>query len=194
MSVSSVNNNPAAFTQANPGQASAGASGTTTTTSTTASSSTSQTSTSSAPASSSVVTLSPEAQTYAKLNAEGVTITQVGLAAGNPVQNLEKAASNAVGLQNGAVSQTDFETLAAQFGASKAQADQVFQQLDSNNNGSVSNSELLKALGNTDGSGGTSASSQALLKLIDANGDGTVSGSEYLKFETAFVAAETSGG
>ncbi len=93
------------------------------------------------------------------------------------------------GKNDGLISQSAFEAAAAQFGATKTQADQLFASLDTDDRGSVSNAQLLKALANT-GSDPHSATSQALLKLMNTNGDNTVSSSEFLKFESAMITAE----
>ena len=97
--------------------------------------------------------------------------------------------THSAGTNDGLISQSAFEAAAAQFGATKTQADQLFASLDTDGSGSVSNAELLKAMANTD-SDPQSATSQALLKLIDTNDDKTVSSGEFLKFESAMVTAE----
>jgi hypothetical protein len=214
MSVSAVtNNNSAVLSQSNPqstsqdASASTGAAGTTpSTSSATAPAPTS--STSSAAGSSTQVTLSPGAQILAGLNAEGVTETVSSLAGLNLpsrasgesftdyAQQLTQALkgftpiappTNEKGQADGYISQSAFETVIAQFGGSKGEADQLYTALGGGN--SVSNGELLGALAGTTGSSNTSTE-QDLLKLMDSNGDGTVSSSEFLNFETAMVAAE----
>jgi hypothetical protein len=134
------------------------------------------------------VTLSADAQAIAGLNADGVTVTQV------PIGGYELSSGKLLPPTptNGTVSETVFETIAEEFGATKSQADQDFQAIDTNDSGSISNSEFLTAMGDTRDSSG--ASSQALVSLMDANGDGTVSGSEFVNFETAVVGAEKSSG
>jgi hypothetical protein len=78
--------------------------------------------------------------------------------------------------------------IAENFGATKTQADQDFDHIDANGNGTVSNAELLSALSSTRDT--SSPSAQALLSLMDVNGDRGVSGTEFLNFETAAVSAE----
>jgi hypothetical protein len=134
------------------------------------------------------VTLSADAQAIAGLNADGVTVTQV------PIGGYELSSGKLLPATptNGTVSETAFETIAEEFGATKSQADQDFQAIDTNDSGSISNSEFLTAMGDTRNS--SSTSSQALLSLMDANGDGTVSGSEFVNFETTVVGAEKASG
>lgn len=133
------------------------------------------------------VTLSADAQAIAGLNAAGVTVTQVPityeLSSGKPVP---------ITPTGGTVSESAFEAIAEKFGATQAQADQDFEDIDTNNSGSISNSEFLTAMGDTRDS--SSASSQALLSLMDTNHDDTVSGTEFVSFETAVVGAEKSSG
>jgi len=161
-------------------------------------------------ASSTKVTLSEGAQAIAKLNAAGVTMTQTSIASLNLSRSpntsddytdlalaLKKAAvtppTGTDGKTDGVVSETGFEGVTKQFGVSLTQADQIFQSIDSNGDGSVTNDELLSAL-----SGGAENSdnpeAQALLTLMDTNSDSSVDSAEYLKFETAFVSAEKASG
>jgi Ca2+-binding EF-hand superfamily protein len=90
---------------------------------------------------------------------------------------------------NDTLSQSSFESLIAQFGGTAAQADQLFSLLGGNETGTVSNAQMLKALGNTR-SDPSSQTSQMLMTLMDKNGDASVSGGEFLQFETAMVNAE----
>ncbi|HTH62483.1 MAG TPA: hypothetical protein VL689_20335 [Paraburkholderia sp.] len=163
-----------------------------------------------AASSSTQVTLSPEAQQLAKLNAEGVTVTVTSLSGLNLpsrssgesfadyAQQLTQALkgftpitppTNGEGQYDGYISQSAFETVVAQFGGTKTQADQLFTELDANGGSSLSNTELLDTMAGTSTSP-NSSSAQALLKLMDSNGDGSVSSGEFLNFETAMVAAE----
>jgi len=213
MPVSAVtNNNAAVLPQSNPQSTSPDASASTGATSTanstsSAASTASTSSTSSATESSTQVTLSPEAQVLAGLNAKGVTETVTSLAGLNLpslasgesstdyAQQLAQALNGITpiapptkdGKADGYISQSAFETVVAQFGGSKTQADQLYTALGGGN--SVSNGELLGALAGTTGAPNTSTE-QDLLKLMDSSGDGTVSSSEFLNFETAMVAAE----
>jgi hypothetical protein len=160
--------------------------------------------------SSTQVTLSPEAQQFAQLNAEGVTVTVTSLSGLNLpsrssgesfadyAQQLTQALkgftpiappTNEKGQYDGYISQSAFEAVVAQFGGSKTQADQLFTAFDTNGGSSVSNIELLNAMAGT-ATSPNSSSAQALLKLMDSNGDGTVSSGEFLNFETGMVAAE----
>jgi LysR substrate binding domain/EF-hand domain pair len=94
------------------------------------------------------------------------------------------------GQYDGVISQSAFETATAQFGATKAQADQLFASLETNGSGTISHNDMLSVMGATS-SNPSDQTEQALLKLMDTNGDGTVSSSEFLAFEKAMVAAET---
>lgn len=134
------------------------------------------------------VTLSADAQALAGLNADGITVTQ------EPIDGYQLSSGKLLPATptSGTVSETAFETIAEEFGASKSQADQDFQAMDANNSGSISNGELLTAMGDTRNS--ASASSRALLSLMDTNHDGSVSGTEFVNFETALVGAEKAAG
>jgi len=167
----------------------------------------------SADSSSAQVTLSPEAQQLAKLNAEGVTVTVTSLSGLNLpsrsanesftdyAQQLTQALkgftpiappTNGKGQDDGYISQSAFEAVVAQFGGSKTEADQLFTAIDTSDSNSLSNSEMLNALAGT-ATSPNSSSAQALLQLMDSNGDGSVSSGEFLNFETAMVAAEKPG-
>lgn len=158
----------------------------------------------SAPEPSTQVTLSADAQALARINAEGVTVTQgsiMGLHApgGSPstsIQQLMDAVrslaphTNSQGQADGYVCGADFETMIAQrFGRATVQVPNLFNAFDIDGSGSISNPEMLSAMSST-GSDPTSSSSQALLHAMDTNGDGTVSVDEYTQFETAMVEAE----
>jgi hypothetical protein len=130
------------------------------------------------------VTLSPEAQAVASLNAKGITMVTIhsrGLSSGQqPIQP-----SSVV---DGSVSEKDFEAMAASFGDTTSQADQNFAAMDTVGNGSISNAEMLNAMSAT--SHGNGVLSQNLRQMMDANHDGSVSGTEYVNLETAIVSAE----
>ena len=130
------------------------------------------------------VTLSPEAQAVASLNAKGITMVTLhsrGLSSGQqPIQP-----SSVV---DGSVSEKDFEAMAASFGDTTSYADQDFAAMDINGNGSISNAEMLNAMSAT--SHGNGVLSQNLRQMMDANHDGSVSGTEYVNLETAIVSAE----
>ncbi|BCZ85316.1 EF-hand domain-containing protein [Paraburkholderia terrae] len=88
-----------------------------------------------------------------------------------------------------ALSQSNFETLVAKFGGTKAQADELFQYFDTNGGGLVSNGEFLDGLANASKDEG-SVFSQSLFGLIDTDGSGSVSFSELDTFEATFIKAE----
>jgi len=147
--------------------------------------------------SSSTVTLSPDAQAFAKFNSEGITVELVSAAgvpnlmnpAGYAQQVAAAKASGATSPADGELSQANFDSVLANYGATSTQADQLFQSIDTNDNGTISNSELLNALGNT-GSDSNTSTSQGLLTLMDTNHDSVVSGSEFITFETSLVSSE----
>jgi hypothetical protein len=147
--------------------------------------------------SSSTVTLSPDAQAIAKLNSEGITVELVSAAdvpnlmnpAGYAKQVAAAKASGAVSPAAGELSEADFDSVLANYGATSTQANQLFQSIDTNDNGTLSNGELLNALGNT-GSDGDTSTSQGLLTLMDTNHDSVVSGSEFIAFETSLASSE----
>jgi hypothetical protein len=207
MSVSTVDNgNAAAFAQMNSSQGSSAGAANTDNAGGATQASTSASATTSATQSSTKVTLSEGAQALARLNEAGITMTQTSIDALDLPTSfnsseaytlialaLKKAAvtppTGSDGKTDGAVSEKGFEGVAKQFGATQTQADQLFQSMDSNGDGSMTNDELLSALsGSADNS--DSSAAQALLTLMDTNSDSSVGSSEYLKFETAFVAAE----
>lgn len=155
--------------------------------------------------SSTLVTLSSNAQDLAKLNAEGVTVTETSLvlpSRSSGVSNIDyakqvlQATRGTVisppmnGRQyDGVISQSAFETAAGQFGETKAQADQLFASLDTNGSGTISHAALLSAMGAA-GSNPNNPTEQTLLKAMDTSGNGVVSSSEFLAFENAMIAAE----
>jgi len=203
MSVSAIaNNNGAGLLQA-AAQSTSPTAATTDSVANTAAADSKTSAETSVPESSTRVTLSPDAQAIANLNRGGITMFEGSLAGLDlPPQSspgfaqalaqavgADRPPTHSAGQNNGVISQSAFEAEAAQFGATKTQADQLFASLDTDGSGSVSNAELLKAMANTD-SDPQSATSQALLKLIDTNDDKTVSSGEFLKFESAMVTAE----
>ena len=103
-------------------------------------------------------------------------------------QNVTPPTARGVGV-DGTISESSFESVAAQFGATKQQADNLFGLLDSDGNSTLSNSQLLAGIAQTAKDPG-SASSQALLQMLDGNGTGVVSASQLVNFETQMVAAE----
>jgi hypothetical protein len=155
-----------------------------------------------APASSTVVTLSPDAQALSAFAAAGITFAVVSFAsmgisasdfanASTPAQQLAlmQRISQALPHPGAAVSKSNFEQFAAQFGGTKTQADQLFKDLDTNGDGAISNAEFLSALGNLS-KDGSSPVAQLLLGMMNTNGSGSVSFSQFSSFETAFVQAE----
>lgn len=109
----------------------------------------------------------------------------------DPSQNLIAPPTNG-GSYDGNISQSSFAKVIEQFGGTKTQADQIFASLDTDHNGSLSNSELLNAMSQF-GSSTAGSGVQALQQLLVPFGDSTLSGGEFLSFESAMVAAETSG-
>jgi hypothetical protein len=130
------------------------------------------------------ITLSPEAQAIASFNAKGisvVTIHSAGLSSG--VQPPRPAP-----VPNGSVSKSDFQAVMSGFGLSTQQSDQDFAAMDGNDDGSISNGEMLSAMSAT-GQGGSSLS-EGLRQVMDTNNDGSVSGTEFINLETALVGVE----
>jgi len=93
---------------------------------------------------------------------------------------------------DGSVSKAEFESLVAQFGGSKVQADGLFATFDANGDGSISHSEFLAGLANVDVDGGATPFAQTLGQLMDDHGNrnGHVDNMEFGDFEAAFVHAE----
>ncbi|BCZ83115.1 hypothetical protein PTKU64_67900 [Paraburkholderia terrae] len=157
------------------------------------------------------MTFSPDAQALAELRANGVTVSTVSLVGLNTsrspgesdadyIQQLDAALKSRLpfaqstiegrdGIANGYISQSDFETVLAQFGDNKSDADNLFTTLDEDHDGSVSNAEWLSAVRDTTSTPGDSTA-QSLLKLMDSNGDGTVSSAEFTQLESMMIAAE----
>jgi hypothetical protein len=136
------------------------------------------------PSMSDTVTLSPEAQAIASLNAKGITMVTIhsrGLSSG--VQPLSPSP-----VPDGSVSKSGFEAVTTGFGISTQQADQDFAAMDRNHDGSISNSEVLSAMSAT--SQGGSSFSEGLRQVMDMNHDGSVSGTEFVNLETALVGVE----
>jgi hypothetical protein len=130
------------------------------------------------------VTLSPEAQAIASFNAEGISVVIVhsaGLSRG-----VQPPSPSPV--PNGSASKSDFEAVMSGFGLSTQQADQDFAEMDRNDDGSISNSEVLSAMSAT--SQGGSSFSEGLRQVMDMNHDGSVSGTEFVNLETALVGVE----
>jgi hypothetical protein len=128
------------------------------------------------------VTLSPQAQAVASLNAEGVTMFNVS----GPGLSTGHQPSGPIALY-GSVSQNAFEGVAAGFGVTAQQADQDFAAMDTNGDGSISNAEMLSGMSQTSNSNDPLA--QSLRQMMDTNHDGTVSGTEYVNLESALVYA-----
>jgi Ca2+-binding EF-hand superfamily protein len=192
MSVSSINPS-ATFLQANAMQGESNSSSTRGTTGT---------NTAGASASSTQVTLSPQAQAVAKLASAGITMTQTKLSAqdladvqsGNFSQLAsDLAASGTAPSQNGEISEQAFDQFALQLGATQTQANQLFKDFDTNGDGSISNAEMLQGVAGT--SSDTSSSfSQTLLGLMDGHTGNPVSQQEFVQFETGMVGIEKSAG
>ncbi|SDE44360.1 EF-hand domain-containing protein [Paraburkholderia lycopersici] len=153
---------------------------------------------------SSVVNLSAGAQVIADANAQGI-----GFGSGTftippgmtDPGEIAKAVAAQVRQENhrpfdqnkhryvGAISESDFENEIGNLGGSQSSAATLFGDLDSNGDGSVSDSELYTALGNTK-SDTDSATSQALMQLMDTNNDGSVSMTEFSNVEMGLTNAE----
>lgn len=132
--------------------------------------------------------------------ADGITITYQPIGGrdaplGSSASSLAQALSNAGQGSDPSkpvsdtLSKSSFESLIEKFGGTQAQADQLFSMLGGDENGTVSNAQMLKALGNTL-SDPSSQTSQMLMTLMDRNGDQLVSGGEFIQFETAMVNTE----
>jgi Ca2+-binding EF-hand superfamily protein len=173
------------------GQASAASSGTSST------ESPAGTSTPGAPETS----LGSDARGLAAFASDGITVTVQSLASLNLPsglnpssadyqQDLFKALQAASAKSNGdTLTQTTFESLVEKFGGTKAQADQLFSQLGGSDTGTVSNAQMLHALGAIS-TNPTSETSQMLLGLMDTNGDRYVNSGEFTQFETTMVDEE----
>jgi hypothetical protein len=136
------------------------------------------------PSSASTVTLSPQAQAFASLNEEGVTVT---LVSGRGLSSGIQPASFPGG-SNGVLSQASFQQVLESYGATSSEAHQIFSAADTNKDGSISNGELLGVMSSTATS--TSPAAERLLQLMDTNHDGSVGNIEYATMETSMVQAE----
>lgn|GEM_PF-2017360 len=158
----------------------------------------------------SAVTLSDAGKQLAGLNAKDIGFDQVSFADmssdGRPttadqlVQFLKDVNGRTVsaplgpdGKYDGTTSKDDFISAIGQLDAggsgTSASAEQLFSELDTNGDGSISTDELFKGLGQI-ASAPDSNSSQTLMHLMDSNGDGTVSFDEYATVQTALTASE----
>ncbi|WP_213769066.1 EF-hand domain-containing protein [Caballeronia sp. dw_19] len=155
---------------------------------------------------SSTVTLSAGAQVIAGLNAQGISFAVSSLSipvgmtdsaeiaktvAEQARQNSTRPFDETSHKYVGAISQSGLETAVENFGGSHSSANILFTDLDTNGDGSVSDSELYTALGNTK-SDPSSATSQALMHLMDTNDDGSVNMTEFANVEVALTNAEKS--
>lgn len=93
------------------------------------------------------------------------------------------------GAYDGSISQSDAESVIKNLGGTATQAEQIFTALDTDQNGSLSNEELLNAISQL-GSNTASTGVQALEKLLVPDGSSTISEGSLLSFESAMVAAE----
>jgi Ca2+-binding EF-hand superfamily protein len=158
--------------------------------------------------SSTTVTLSAGAQLLSSLASAGVSVTLTSLSSlgisPSDVANAttlpqqyalmqqihQSLVSHGDLLQpDGTVSQSAFEKMITESGGTKAQADQLFQSLDTSGDGSISTQEFLTGIGGTS-EDGNSPIDQSLLKLMDTDGDGSVSFSEFSDIEERFAQAE----
>ncbi|XUW93361.1 hypothetical protein OH764_32535 (plasmid) [Burkholderia sp. M6-3] len=157
------------------------------------------------------VTLSPEAQVFARLNALGMTETLTSLTGLNlPARGRDETPSDWAqkiaqalrkfeatsapvsddGRYDGYISRSALETVVERFGGDKRQSDLLYAALGAG--ATIAHAQLLDALAGTAGSS-TSSTARALLELMDGDGDGLVIDSEYIDFETALVAVEKRG-
>ncbi|CAG9242193.1 hypothetical protein PCAR4_1150016 [Paraburkholderia caribensis] len=165
----------------------------------------------SAASSSTQVTFSPDAQALAEFKTTGVSVATVSLVGLNTsrapgesdadyIQQINAAIKSRLpfaqstiegrdGKANGYISQSDFETVLAEFGDNKTDADNLFAALDNDHDGSLSNAEWLSAVSHA-ASTPSDPTAQSLLKRMDGNGDGTVSTAEFTAFESTMIAAE----
>jgi len=149
---------------------------------------------SSAPQASSIVTLSPGAQTIANFNAVGISVENVALPTLAPGESdFQALQAQAAAHPPGVLTEADFASVATEYGDTAAQADQLFAALDAGDSGPLTNQQVLGALSQT-GSNPDSATSQELIKLMNDGGPDAVTSSQYLSFETALIDAETPAG
>ena len=130
------------------------------------------------------VTLSPEAQAIASLNAKGITMVTIhsrGLGSGVQPPSPSR-------VPDGSVSMRVFEAATTGYGISTQQADQTFAAMDSNGDRSISHGEMLSAMSAT--GQGNSPLSKGLRQMMDTNHDGSVSGTEFVNLETTLVSVE----
>lgn len=99
------------------------------------------------------------------------------------------APPTAKGAYDGSISQSDAESVIEHFGGTATQAGQIFSALDTDQNGSLSNEELLSAISQL-GSSTASNGVQALAQLLAPDAGNTITEGTLLSFESAMVAAE----
>ncbi len=137
--------------------------------------------------------LGADADAMATGAADGITITVQPVGSLDLLWKMDPSQGTSANVSNQSnsdtLSQSTFDSLVKQFGGNQAQADQLFSLLGGSDTGTVSNAQMLNALGHTQ-SDPTSQTSQMLMTLMDKNGNQIVSGDEFTQFETAMVDAE----
>jgi hypothetical protein len=146
---------------------------------------------SSASQASSIVTLSAGAQVIADFNAQGVSVETVALPTLTDGESVFQAVQEqAAAHPTGDLTEADFASVAAEYGETAKQADQLFAALDANGSGSLTNQQVLGALSQT-GSDPGAATSQELIAMMNGGGPDAVTADQYMAFETALIDAET---
>lgn len=142
------------------------------------------------PQSSTVLSLSPQAEALAGFAGKGILVSQ------GRQGNAVSAAAGGAGISAAqpmprAVSVEDFHEMLTRFGADDAQKVQLTAGFDANKDGAITRAEFLDGLAKTKGEQAATGFSQAVMDLMDRSGvaDGKVADKEFAAFSTAFAVA-----
>jgi len=141
---------------------------------------------------SSKVTLSQDARVIANFASKGISVSLREVSKQVTSQNENNASENYIDTKvyEGSISRDDLDKLLNRLGITNEDKEKIKSGLDVNKDGSISHSELLRAISGT--LDNDSGFSQVLLRVMDRKGDadGTVSSTEFAKFTTLLDDAE----
>ncbi|WCM91197.1 hypothetical protein M5C99_12250 [Acidovorax sp. NCPPB 2350] len=145
----------------------------------------------STPEPSSIVTLSQDATSLARMADRGMLLASEGGASGRSAGVADAQLSQLS--VNRSVSKEDFQAMLTRFGATDAQKDEITKGFDADQDGAISRDEFLKGIARTADAQGGGEFGQALLQLMDrggkGNADGSVGTQEFAAFSRAYANA-----